>query len=54
MYKDTSLDCHNIFDGRGGVLDHAFHPYPHHLHVQINIDFKVKWYYKYDSASSSN
>ena len=47
--KNSSSFCDKNFDGRGGVLGHAFYPLPHRAHVEIHLDFEEKWYYNNDS-----
>lgn len=47
--KNSSFFCDKSFDGRGGILGHAYYPYPHRSFVEIHIDYEENWYYKNDT-----
>jgi hypothetical protein len=53
-FQKTSSYCTYKFDGKGGVVGHAFFPNEHNTPIEIHIDSDEKWYLKADDNTPTN
>jgi hypothetical protein len=51
-FQKSSGYCTYRFDGKGGVLGHAFFPNEDNTPLEIHIDGDEKWYLKKDDSTS--